>query len=62
MEPFLVVQGKLRKDGATLNVIAEDIQALRPERGGSRSPSEQNDSFSYLSSLRESPPGVKSFG
>ena len=61
MEPFLVVQGNLRKDGATLNVIAEDIQALRPERGGSHSPSEQSDSFSYLSSLRESPPGVKSF-
>ena len=62
MEPFLVVQGKLRKDGATLNVIAEDVQALRPEQEGSHSPSEQNDSFFYLSSLRESPPGVKSFG
>ena len=62
MEPFLVVRGKLRKDGETLNVIAEDVQALRPEQEGSHSPSEQNDSFSYLSSLKESPPGVKSFG
>ena len=68
MEPFLLVRGKLRKDGATLNIIAQDVQALqyRPERGRSPSPSEtpseNTGSFAYLSSLREHPPGMKSFG
>ncbi len=85
MEPFLSVRGKLRKDGATLNIIAQEIRALRTEaepgqadarlpatldywgeRGPRRStgkPSPQaTDSFAYLSSLRETPPGVKSFG
>ena len=39
MEPFLVVRGKLRKDGATLNVIAREIRALRRDRaGGSETP------------------------
>ena len=30
MEPFLIVKGQLRKDGATLNIIAREIHALRP--------------------------------
>jgi error-prone DNA polymerase len=29
MEPFLAVRGRLQKDGATLNVIAHEIEALR---------------------------------
>ena len=29
MEPFLAVRGRLQKDGATLNVIATEVQALR---------------------------------
>jgi error-prone DNA polymerase len=29
MEPFLAVRGKLQKDGATLNVIAHEVEALR---------------------------------
>ncbi|MDA0328318.1 MAG: DNA polymerase III subunit alpha [Gemmatimonadetes bacterium] len=29
MEPFLVVRGRLQKDGATLNVIAHEVQSLR---------------------------------
>ena len=29
MEPFLTVRGKLQKDGATLNVIAYEVNALR---------------------------------
>ncbi len=29
MEPFLAVKGRLQKDGATLNVIAHEIEALR---------------------------------
>ncbi len=29
MEPFLAVRGRLQKDGATLNVIAHEVEALR---------------------------------
>ena len=64
MEPFLWVRGKLRKDGATLNVIAQEVKALRVAENGSpsKTPSHTEDSFAYLSSLREHPPGTKSFG
>ena len=33
MEPFLAVRGRLQKDGATMNVVATEVRALRP-RGG----------------------------
>jgi len=33
MEPFLAVRGRLQKDGATLNVIAHEVEALRVGRG-----------------------------
>ncbi len=29
MEPFLAVRGRLQKDGATINVIAHEVEALR---------------------------------
>ncbi|MEQ1858064.1 MAG: OB-fold nucleic acid binding domain-containing protein, partial [Longimicrobiales bacterium] len=99
MEPFLIVRGKLQKDGATLNVIAERVEALRvpgaPVRrsGLGRTYEEARDrertpvpavregpdswadpgddghpdrtdpsAFRYLTALRQSPPGIKSFG
>jgi error-prone DNA polymerase len=120
LEPFLTVRGKLQKDGATLNVIAERVEALRvpgaraPAEGGSRKsglartyaeapgrepvaavregsdarerfsalqtslpdtmeywadPGDDGhpdrpdpDAFRYLTALRQSPPGIKSFG
>ena len=125
MEPFLTVRGKLQKDGASLNVIAERVDALRvkgtpaPRPSGVRSytsgaesnqpamavrerleepedfallqtslpdtqeywrdpwpswgTSESDPSvdpsgrstpgaFRYLTALRQSPPGIKSFG
>jgi hypothetical protein len=126
MEPFLTVRGRLQKDGATLNVIAHEVEALRvpgaPVRrrglsktyaaarthadGNSRhagpgrtrhgapaavreAPDETESSdvftelqgslpdtmeywadpdrsspsaFRYLTALRQSPPGIKSFG
>ena len=106
MEPFLAVKGRLQKDGATLNVIAHEIQALRVpgapvrRRGLSRSYATSearagapvavrertpdldhfqaslpetmeywaetdeppSDPYRYLTALRQSPPGVKSFG
>ena len=71
MEPFLAVRGRLQKDGATLNVIAHEVQALRVpgtpvrRRGLARSygSSEATPSpFGYLTALRQSPPGIKSFG
>ena len=112
MEPFLAVRGRLQKDGATINVIAYEVGALRVghppkagrtpvRRGGvSRSyaavgpngegvvvvregpeslPDLQNSlpdtmeywadpdrsgpsPFRYLTALRQSPPGIRSFG
>ena len=35
MEPFLVVRGRLRKDGATMNVVAGEVEALRPREAPS---------------------------
>jgi error-prone DNA polymerase len=34
MEPFLLVRGRLQKDGATLNVIATSLEELRVSPGG----------------------------
>ncbi len=75
MEPFLAVRGRLQKDGATLNVIAHEVHALRVpgtpvrRRGMSQSyrePDEHEqapaDPYRYLTALRQSPPGIKSFG
>ena len=116
MEPFLAVRGRLQKDGATINVIAHEVEALRvghpliagraPRRRdlsrsyaavasgseGGRKPGlatvrESRDDlddfqtslpdplehwadpehpapspFRYLTALRQSPPGIKSFG
>jgi len=121
MEPFLTVRGKLQKDGATLNVIAHEVEALRvpgapmrrrggaPQEGGSHTYATAQVSdgggaglaattmvregpdgpegfselqgslpdtmeywsdpdrpspaaFRYLTALRQSPPGIKSFG
>jgi len=68
LEPFLAVEGQLQKDGDTLNVIAREVSALRvsgrpvlrsaPTGGHGPAP----DPFRYLTTLRQNPPGVKSFG
>jgi error-prone DNA polymerase len=124
MEPFLTVRGRLQKDGATLNVLAERVEALRirgtpaprpavgakstrsyaahPPAMAVRERSEEVEAFTelqpslpdtqeywrdpwpswdrsatdgtadsdrstpgafrYLTALRQSPPGIKSFG
>ena len=107
MEPFLTVRGRLQKDGATLNVIAHEVEALRVpgapvrQRGLARSyaaarhptpaavregPDDPGSfsqlqgslpdtmeygsdperpspgAFRYLTALRQTPPGIKSFG
>ncbi len=75
MEPFLAVRGRLQKDGATLNIIAREIRALRgelapllpdpleyfPER---RKEGEASvpDPFRYLTTLRENAPEARNFG
>jgi len=63
MEPFLVVRGRLQKDGTTMNVIAFEVKALRTD-GKRTDPAHASlpDPFQYLTALRQSPPGVKSFG
>ena len=78
MEPFLVVRGRLQKDGLTMNVIAFDVKAVRvretarPEEVHSTLPGTLEwwaepergvrTPFRYLTALRQYPPGVKNFG
>jgi error-prone DNA polymerase len=91
MEPFVTVRGRLQKDGETLNVIAQEVEALevRALRGGASrggagnggalkagsevrvpetrewwgKPEEARKSpFAYLTALRQSPPGTRSWG
>ena len=103
LEPFLAVRGRLQKDGASLNVIAQEVTPLRvPGAPVRRSGMARNGAvaagsaavrergpvdgaklraslpgtleywtdpghtgptpFRYLTALRQSPPGIKSFG
>ena len=74
-EPFILVQGRLQKDGATMNVVASQVEPLRMApmisdeqlRGGLPDALEywgnrQASAFRYLTALRQSPPGIKNFG
>jgi error-prone DNA polymerase len=46
MEPFLIVRGKLQKDGATLNLIAHRVEALRiPAGDGAAAPARDSDTL-----------------
>lgn len=86
MEPFVMVRGRLQKDGGTLNVIATHVEALRVRQGAGHgsdpsapltvpdpltyfpdSPADQGEGgaptpFRFLTTLRQFPPEVKSFG
>jgi error-prone DNA polymerase len=44
-EPFLVVRGELRKDGATINVVAREITAIRADRDSPASADRLNGSL-----------------
>ena len=78
MEPFVLVCGRLQKDGATMNVVASRVDPLRMapavpdeklqpglpetlEYWGSRTRPTTSASR-YLTALRQSSPGIKSFG
>ncbi len=74
MEPFLTVCGKLQKDGATLNLIAQQVEALRVPAHGAKAlqvPAGDGapplagfppDSFALLTTLRQAPPASRSWG
>lgn len=75
LEPFLVVRGRLQKDGATMNVIATEVGAVRAadpalqpalpdtlEYWGEHRNKNDNSGFDYLTALRQNPPGTKSWG
>jgi len=78
MEPFVLVCGRLQTDGATMNVVAFRVDPLRMapavpdeklqpglpetlEYWGSRTRPTTSASR-YLTALRQSSPGIKSFG
>lgn len=73
LEPFLVVRGRLQKDGATMNVVATEVGSIRAtdptlqpalpdtqEYWGERR--DESSGFRYLTALRQNPPGTKSWG
>lgn len=70
-EPFLWMRGKLAKDDGTLNIIAEEVEALHVEIGTATrlAPVDRNgqsdkhtDPYELLTSLRRVPPDVKEWG
>ena len=71
-EPFILVRGRLQKDGATMNVVAAQVESLRavdpsgtvlPEshKAGNPQWNTKASAFRYLNALCQSPPGIKSF-
>ena len=70
-EPFLHVTGRLAKDDGTLNIIAEEVRALRVRRTGGPNggPADQRAGrrgsatpYRFLKSMRELAPGSKNWG
>ena len=62
LEPFLVVRGRLQKDGLTTNVLAHTVKAVRVREGPEGPEQGPRAPFRYLTALRQSPPGIKNFG
>ena len=69
LEPFLYIDGTLKKDGTSYNVLANSVHAMRlsPElaatrRGGLDGSHSPLDSFAYLEALRRDPPPTMSWG
>lgn len=77
LEPFLTVVGRLQKDGATMNVIAQQVEALRANvsRGTAQlhktlpatmeywgSDAPRPSPFRYLTALHSDAPAAKSWG
>ncbi len=69
LEPFLQIDGMLQKDGATFNVLATFVRALRLERdrmpalpAPGRSGAVDDGAFAYLDTLRQDPPPTMSWG
>ena len=51
MEPFLLVRGRLQKDGATVNIIAREVRTLRTEGGEGKEAPKPSASRSGVSDL-----------
>ncbi len=78
MEPFIVIRGRLQKDGDSLNVIAFHVRPLRIEQAAreeiempaahewwtkrTEADEEVKKPYRFLTALRQTPPGAKSWG
>ena len=73
LEPFLVVRGRLQKDGATMNVIATEVHAVRAGPRSGLDDAELQPALPgtleywaagsrHLTALRQNSPGSKSWG
>jgi error-prone DNA polymerase len=62
-EPFLWVIGRLARDDGSLNVIAEEVRALRTGNASREAPDSQSSNpFSFLRALRQHAPDSKDWG
>ncbi len=68
-EPFLWITGTVAKDEGTLNIIAEEVRALRVGRNGGKAKgrevsmvAESGSSYRFLRSMRQVAPGSKDWG
>lgn len=64
-EPFLWVSGRLAKDDGTVNVIAEEVRALRVKGGpveSARAAPETSSPYALLRNLRANAPDSKDWG
>jgi error-prone DNA polymerase len=71
-EPFLWIIGKLARDDGTVNIIAEEVRALRLQRKSGKAERRKvitntsahaaHSPYAFLKRLRRTPPGSKDWG
>jgi len=61
-EPFLWIGGRLAKDAGAVNIIAEEVRALKARRRSATVPEAPRNPYTLLKNLRRSAPGSKDWG
>jgi error-prone DNA polymerase len=61
-EPFLWIGGRLAKDDGSLNIIAEEVRALKARRPAPAVAEAPHNPYTLLKNLRRAAPGSKDWG
>jgi error-prone DNA polymerase len=61
-EPFLWIRGRLAKDDGSLNIIAEEVRALKARRPAPAVVEAPRNPYTLLKNLRRAAPGSKDWG